>query len=80
MIGGFELPTSGRIELRGLDITDDPPERRPVNMVFQSYALFPHLRVFDNVAFGLRRRHLPDQEVRTRVGAALELVRLTGSP
>ncbi len=78
MIGGFELPTSGRIELRGRDITDDPPERRPVNMVFQSYALFPHLRVFDNVAFGLRRRHLPDPEVRTRVGAALELVRLTG--
>jgi spermidine/putrescine transport system ATP-binding protein len=78
MIGGFELPTSGRIELRGRDITDDPPERRPVNMVFQSYALFPHLRVFDNVAFGLRRRHMPDPDVRRRVGAALELVRLTG--
>jgi spermidine/putrescine transport system ATP-binding protein len=78
MIGGFELPTSGRIELRGRDITDDPPERRPVNMVFQSYALFPHLRVFDNVAFGLRRRHVADADVRQRVGAALELVRLTG--
>ena len=78
MIGGFELPTSGRIELRGRDVTMDPPERRPVNMVFQSYALFPHLSVFDNVAFGLRRRKVPDADVRRRVGAALELVRLTG--
>jgi spermidine/putrescine transport system ATP-binding protein len=78
MIGGFELPTSGRIELRGQDVTLEPPERRPVNMVFQSYALFPHLSVFDNVAFGLRRRKAPDAAVRRRVGAALELVRLTG--
>jgi spermidine/putrescine transport system ATP-binding protein len=78
MIGGFEIPSSGRVELRGRDITGEPPERRPVNMVFQSYALFPHLNVFDNVAFGLRRRRVPDAEVRTRVGAALELVRLTG--
>jgi spermidine/putrescine transport system ATP-binding protein len=78
MIGGFELPTSGRIELRGRDVTMEPPEKRPVNMVFQSYALFPHLSVFDNVAFGLRRRKAPDADVRRRVGAALELVRLTG--
>ena len=78
MIGGFELPTSGRVELRGRDVTMDPPERRPVNMVFQSYALFPHLSVFENVAFGLRRRKVPDREARQRVGAALELVRLTG--
>ena len=78
MIGGFELPTSGRIELRGHDITHEPPERRPVNMVFQSYALFPHLSVADNVAFGLRRRKVPDPDVRRRVGAALELVRLQG--
>ena len=78
MIGGFELPTSGRIELRGHDITHEPPERRPVNMVFQSYALFPHLTVADNVAFGLRRRKVPDPDVRRRVGAALELVRLQG--
>jgi len=56
----------------------EPPERRPVNMVFQSYALFPHLSVFDNVAFGLRRRKVPDRDVRRRVGATLELVRLTG--
>jgi spermidine/putrescine transport system ATP-binding protein len=78
MIGGFELPTSGRIELRGRDVTMEPPEQRPVNMVFQSYALFPHLSVFDNVAFGLRRRKVPDADVRRRVGDALELVRLTG--
>ena len=78
MIGGFELPTSGRIELRGREVTHDPPERRPVNMVFQSYALFPHLSVFDNVAFGLRRRKVPDAEARKRVGETLELVRLTG--
>ena len=78
MIGGFELPTGGRIELRGRDVTHDPPERRPVNMVFQSYALFPHLSVFDNVAFGLRRRKVPDAETRRRVGETLELVRLTG--
>ena len=78
MIGGFELPTSGRIELRGRDVTHDPPERRPVNMVFQNYALFPHLCVFDNVAFGLRRRKTPADETRRRVGAALELVHLTG--
>jgi spermidine/putrescine transport system ATP-binding protein len=78
MIGGFELPSGGRVELRGRDVTMEPPERRPVNMVFQSYALFPHLCVFDNVAFGLRRRKVPDDEVRRRVGATLELVRLTG--
>ncbi len=78
MIGGFEFPTGGRIELRGRDITNDPPERRPVNMVFQSYALFPHLSVFENVAFGLRRHKVADVEVRRRVGASLELVRMTG--
>jgi spermidine/putrescine transport system ATP-binding protein len=78
MIGGFELPTDGRIELGGRDITRDPPERRPVNMVFQSYALFPHLTVFENVAFGLRRRRTPEAEMRTRVDAALELVHLEG--
>jgi spermidine/putrescine transport system ATP-binding protein len=78
MIGGFEEPSSGRIELRGRDVTNDPPERRPLNMVFQSYALFPHLTVFENVAFGLRRRHVGGDEVGRRVGAALELVRLTG--
>jgi spermidine/putrescine transport system ATP-binding protein len=78
MLGGFELPTSGRILLRGQDITHAPPEKRPVNMVFQSYALFPHLDVFENVAFGLRRRHVEKGEVTRRVGAALDLVHLPG--
>ena len=78
MIGGFELPTTGRIELGGVDITGEPPEKRPVNMVFQSYALFPHLSVFENVAFGLRRHKVPQPEVAQRVGDALGLVRLAG--
>ena len=56
MIGGFEQPTDGRVLLRGRDVTDDPPDKRPVNMVFQNYALFPHLDVGDNIAFGLKRQ------------------------
>jgi spermidine/putrescine transport system ATP-binding protein len=78
MIGGFELPSAGRIELRGRDITGDPPDKRPVNMVFQHYALFPHLDVEGNVAFGLRRRGVEKQEIARRVSEALELVRLVG--
>jgi spermidine/putrescine transport system ATP-binding protein len=78
MIGGFESPTTGTIEVAGRDVTRDPPEHRPVNMVFQSYALFPHLNVFDNVAFGLRRSHTPRDEVRERVGSVLALVRMEG--
>jgi spermidine/putrescine transport system ATP-binding protein len=78
MIGGFELPTSGRIELRGRDITTDAPDKRPVNMVFQHYALFPHLDVGENVAFGLRRKHVAWSEIARRVGDALDLVRLSG--
>src|SRR5262245_3445211 len=78
LIGGFELPTSGRIELRGRDITMPPPDKRPVNMVFQSYALFPHLDVAGNVAFGLKRRNVPAAEIKRRTGEVLELVRLPG--
>jgi spermidine/putrescine transport system ATP-binding protein len=78
MIGGFELPTRGRIELRGRDITTDPPDKRPVNMVFQNYALFPHLDVGANIAFGLRRKSVEKAEVARRVGDALDLVHLTG--
>jgi spermidine/putrescine transport system ATP-binding protein len=78
MIGGFELPTSGRILLRDRDVTMDPPDKRPVNMVFQHYALFPHLDVGDNIAFGLRRRKVEKQEITRRVGEALELVHLQG--
>src|SRR5688572_33126746 len=72
MIGGFELPTSGRILLRGRDITDDPPDKRPVNMVFQHYALFPHLDVGDNVGFGLRRRKVERREIDRRVSRSEE--------
>jgi spermidine/putrescine transport system ATP-binding protein len=78
MIGGFEMPTAGRILLRGRDITHDPPDRRPVNMVFQQYALFPHLDVAGNVGFGLRRRKVEQSEIVRRVGEVLELVRLEG--
>jgi spermidine/putrescine transport system ATP-binding protein len=78
MIGGFEEPTSGLIELEGEDVTWLPPHKRNVNTVFQNYALFPHLTIFDNVAFGLRRRKVPDAEVRQRVSEMLELVELRG--
>jgi spermidine/putrescine transport system ATP-binding protein len=77
LIAGFEQPSSGRVFLDGRDMANTPPSKRPVNTVFQSYALFPHLRVFDNVAFGLRRAHVPRDEVRRRVGEALELVQLS---
>jgi spermidine/putrescine transport system ATP-binding protein len=78
MIGGFEEPTEGRIELGGMDVAPLPPYKRDVNTVFQSYALFPHLSIFENVAFGLRRRGVRSGEVRQRVGEALELVGLAG--
>jgi spermidine/putrescine transport system ATP-binding protein len=78
MIGGFELPTAGRIELRGRDVTTDPPDKRPVNMVFQNYALFPHLDVHENVAFGLRRKGIEKADTKRRVGEALDLVHLGG--
>jgi spermidine/putrescine transport system ATP-binding protein len=78
MIGGFELPTGGRIELRGRDVTTDPPDKRPVNMVFQNYALFPHLDVGENIAFGLRRKAVDKQQIRRRVAEALDLVHLAG--
>ena len=78
MIAGFEKPTSGQILLDGVDMTGTPPHKRHVNTVFQSYALFPHLNVYENVAFGLRRQKVSDSDVKRRVGEALELVQLTG--
>ncbi len=78
MVAGFEAPTQGRVVLGGRDVTDDPPERRNCGMVFQHYALFPHLTVEQNVAFGLEMRRLPRSEVRRRVGEILERVGLTG--
>jgi spermidine/putrescine transport system ATP-binding protein len=78
MIGGFEEPTSGLIELQGEDVTWLPPYQRQVNTVFQNYALFPHLTIFENVAFGLRRKHFRDTEIRSRVTEMLNLVELPG--
>jgi spermidine/putrescine transport system ATP-binding protein len=78
MIAGFEQPTEGKILLDGADMAFTPPHRRNVNTVFQNYALFPHLNVFDNVAFGLRRQRVGRQELRQRVGEALGLVQLNG--
>ena len=76
MLAGFETPTSGRIALAGNSIIDVPPHQRPINMMFQSYALFPHLSVWDNIAFGLRRDGLPKAEVAARVEQMLALVQL----
>jgi spermidine/putrescine transport system ATP-binding protein len=78
LIAGFEQPTEGTILLDGVEMTHIPPHRRNVNTVFQSYALFPFLSVSDNVAFGLRNRHLTKAEMNKRVAAALDLVQLTG--
>jgi putrescine transport system ATP-binding protein len=78
MLAGFETPTSGTITLDGRDLAGLPPYERPMNMMFQSYALFPHLSVFDNIAFGLRRDGLPAAEIAPRVDAMLKLVQLSG--
>jgi spermidine/putrescine transport system ATP-binding protein len=78
MIGGFEEPNEGRILLGEVDVVGLPPYKRDVNTVFQSYALFPHMTVFDNVAFGLERKGMSKQEIRPRVLEILELVDLAG--
>ena len=78
MIAGFETPTTGEIRIDGSDVAGVPPNRRPVNMVFQSYAVFPHMSVFDNVAYGLKVTGVPAADRRERVREALELVRLDG--
>ena len=78
LIAGFERPNSGRILLDGVDLAPVPPYRRPVNMMFQSYALFPHLSVEANVAFGLKQEGLPRQEIAGRVADMLALVKLDG--
>jgi putrescine transport system ATP-binding protein len=76
MLAGFEKPTSGRIYIDGVDMTDIPPYERPVNMMFQSYALFPHMTVEQNVAFGLKQDRVPKAELTKRVGDMLDLVKL----
>ena len=76
MIGGFVEPSGGVVRIAGTDVTKLPPNRRPVNTVFQSYALFPHLNVIENVCFGLRMARVPKDEQRTRAREALDLVGL----
>jgi putrescine transport system ATP-binding protein len=78
MLGGFEVPTSGRILIDGEDMTGVPPYERPVNMMFQSYALFPHMNVEQNVAFGLKQDRVSKSEIAERVATMLELVKLGG--
>ena len=78
MIAGFEFPTEGQILLNGEDISHLPPNLRPINTVFQRYALFPHMNVYDNVAFGLNLKHLPKSVISEKVRRVLEVVDLEG--
>lgn len=76
LIGGFEMPDTGSMQLDGVDITSLPAEKRPINTVFQQYALFPHMSVFDNIAYGLKLKKVPKDEIKIRVKEALEMVQL----
>ncbi len=78
MLAGFEMPSRGEIVIDGEETTSVPPYKRPVNMVFQSYAIFPHLNVFQNIAFGLRKERLPKEELERRVNEALGLIKMEG--
>ncbi|HEY2073775.1 MAG TPA: ATP-binding cassette domain-containing protein, partial [Gaiellaceae bacterium] len=78
MIAGFVAPDEGRVLLHGDDVTTVPPNKRPVNMVFQQYALFPHMTVYDNVAFGLKMAHVPRSDHKERVDDILRVVALEG--
>ena len=78
MIAGFESPTEGQILLDGNDITNLPPNKRPINTVFQRYALFPHMNIYDNIAFGLKQKKTPKAEIKNRVRRVLKLVDLEG--
>ena len=78
MIGGFATPSSGAVLIDGEDVTKVPPERRPTGMVFQSHALWSHMSVFGNIAFGLKLRRLPREEIARKVEAVLDLVGLAG--
>ena len=78
MIGGFEIPTSGAIRVNGVDMTEVPVHKRPINMVFQAYALFPHLTVAENISFGFRYKNYPHGEYEQRIAQAVSLVRLEG--
>lgn len=78
MIGGFEQPTGGEILLHGKDISKLPPAKRPINTVFQKYALFPYLNIYDNIAFGLKMKKMPKEVIREKVKKVLEVVDLEG--
>ena len=78
MIAGFEMPTSGEILLNGEDISQLPANKRPINTVFQRYALFPHMNIYDNIAFGLKLKKLPKEEIRKKVKKVLDMVDLEG--
>ena len=78
MIAGFEKPTSGQLYFEGKDITDLPPYMRPINTVFQKYALFPHMDIYENIAFGLRIKKIGEKEIASKVAKMLELVNLNG--
>ena len=78
MIAGFDTPSQGQILLNGKEIENLPPNKRPINTVFQRYALFPHLNVYDNIAFGLKLKKLPKSEINKKVNKALEMVDLEG--
>ena len=78
IIGGFTTPTSGDVTFDGERINDVPPHKRQINTVFQKYALFPHLNVYENIAFGLRLKKLPEAEIKRRVQEMLTLVNLKG--
>ena len=78
IIGGFEKPTEGRVIFEGRDITNIPPYERQINTVFQKYALFPHMNVFENIAFGLKIKKVPKDEIEKRVKEMLRLVNLRG--
>ena len=76
VMAGFETPTAGTIEIDGVDITEQPPYERPVNMMFQSYAIFPHMTVEKNISYGLRKDHVDNKEISRRVDEMLALVQL----
>ena len=78
MIAGFDLPTDGQILLEGRDITSLPPYERPINTVFQRYALFPHMNIYENIAFGLRQKKMKEAEIKRKVEKVLDLVDLEG--
>lgn len=76
LISGFDTPTSGQVLIAGKDVTSDPPYRRDVNQVFQSYALFPHLTIYENIAFGLRMKKIPQAEIKARVDRVVDMTSL----